>query len=128
MGDVLGFADAAHHCVGSKTLLRTLPIARAAAAACQVGSDEARCYRVHSDVVRTKLHRKAFRQNRNFGLGRRIERIARQGSANRGNRAYVDNPALMPFPHTAHHCASRVDYSLDIDLAHACNLLGVIGV
>jgi hypothetical protein len=65
-----------------------LPIACAAAALRHIGSDEGGRHRVHSDVVRAKLHGKAFGQNRNLGLGRRIERVAREGGADPGGRAY----------------------------------------
>ena len=44
VGDVLRFADAAHHCFCSKAFLRCLPIACAAATPPQIGSDEARRY------------------------------------------------------------------------------------
>ena len=60
IGDVLRFADAAHHCFCSKAFLRRLPIACATATARQIGSDEARRYCVHSDIVWAKLHGKAL--------------------------------------------------------------------
>ena len=87
-----------HHCLCSKAFFRPLPIACASAALCHIGSDEARRHRVHSDVVRAKLHGKAFGQNRNLGLGRRIERVAREGGADPGDRAYVDYSAVTPCP------------------------------
>src|SRR6266571_6716720 len=112
--------------LGSKAFLRPPPIACATAALRHIGLDEPRCHCVHSDVVRTKLHGKASGQNRNFGFRRCIERIAGQRGADRGNRAYVDDPAVPPFPHAGRDGARGVDYSLDVDPAHACNLLRVV--
>src|SRR6266542_5960851 len=67
IGDVLRFADAAHHGSCGETLLRPLPIRGAAAALRHVGAHEARRHCVHADAVRTALHGNAPRQNQHLG-------------------------------------------------------------
>src|SRR5262249_42951109 len=57
-----------------------------------------------------------------------VECIARQRGADRRDRGQIDNPPVAPRPHAPHHCARGMDHAVHVYLAHARDLLPVVGV
>ena len=123
--DVFGNARAPDHGCVTHALQQGFVFGLRAALPDQVGEDEARRDRVHSDAVRPEFHREPPRQRDHGCFRGRIEGVAGQGGAVTRDGAEIDDAAIFPGAHFFGGEARDVDQSVDIGAAHARHPLGI---